>query len=131
MAVKPSEVSTGERNILALCYFFTDILRQKEEINAYSDEAFVIIDDPVSSFDYENRVGIISLLKERLSSIICGNTNTKVILFSHDMQSIFDFEKMCSEIDKKANKCGLISCKHRVLELNEKMICDFRYKKRN
>ena len=130
MAVKPSEVSTGERNILALCYFFTDILRQKEEINAYSDEVFVIIDDPVSSFDYENRVGIISLLKERLSSIICGNTNTKVVLFSHDIQSIFDFEKMCSEIDKKANKCGLISCKHRVLELNEKMICDFRYKKR-
>ena len=42
----------------------------------YSTEKFVVIDDPVSSFDFENKVGIISFLKKQLSDIIVGNNGT-------------------------------------------------------
>lgn len=130
--VKPKDISLGERNILALCYFFTEILRKKEKNKAYSNELFIVIDDPVSSFDLENRVGIMSLLKEKMSSILCSNPNTKIIILSHDIQSVFDFEKMSSEIEKKASvKYGSKTCKYRILELNQKSLCDFRYKKRS
>ncbi|MCC9692923.1 AAA family ATPase, partial [Streptococcus agalactiae] len=59
-SVTPSRVSVGERNALALCYFFTEIIQKRELTEAYNQEYFIIIDDPISSFDIENKVGITS-----------------------------------------------------------------------
>jgi wobble nucleotide-excising tRNase len=61
--VKPKNVSLGERNIIALCYFFTQILSNQDIVRLYQDEELVVIDDPISSFDFENKVGISSFLR--------------------------------------------------------------------
>lgn len=59
-AVKPNNVSVGERNIIALCYFFTELIMNQEAKEGYSQKIILIIDDPISSFDFENKVGIMS-----------------------------------------------------------------------
>lgn len=129
--VRPQDISLGERNVLALCYFFTEILNQKEKDKAYSNELLVVIDDPISSFDNENKIGIMSLLKSKIGSILCANLNTKIIILSHDIQSVFDLEKMCAEVNKKVTRDISSSCKYRLLELIQKDFRDFRYKKHN
>ena len=129
--VRPKDISLGERNILALCYFFTEILNRKEKDKAYSNELLVVIDDPISSFDNENKIGIMSLLKNKIGSILASNSHTKFIVLSHDIQAVFDLEKMCAEVNKKVTRELSGSCKYRLLELTQKDFRDFRYKKHN
>ena len=129
--VRPQDISLGERNVLALCYFFTEILNRKEKDKAYSNELLVVIDDPISSFDNENKIGIMSLLKNKIGSILASNSQTKVIVLSHDIQAVFDLEKMCAEVNKKVTRDISSACKYRLLELTQKDFRDFRYKKHN
>ena len=100
-SVTPNKVSEGERNILGLCYFFTQIFADRDIDSAYKTESLIVIDDPVSSFDQENRVGIISFLKFQFSKLSNGNDRTRIIILSHDIQVILDLDKVFSEINNK------------------------------
>ena len=82
--VRPHEISTGERNILALCYFFSEGGRMKSEGAEDSDPQYVILDDPVSSFDMENRVGICSLIRDRAAHILESNPDSLITVMTHD-----------------------------------------------
>lgn len=101
--VKPNNVSLGERNIIALCYFFTELISNQEVKDGYTKKSVIIIDDPVSSFDLENKVGIMSLLKDKVSSIIKNNNESQVAVLTHDMQCYYDFQKIGDEIAKEIN----------------------------
>lgn len=96
--VNPCDVSVGERNIIGLSYFFTSILEGKEEKDAYGEEYLLVIDDPISSFDTENRIGILSFLKYKLSMFLEGNPNTKVLVMTHDLMTFYDIHKILEEI---------------------------------
>lgn len=96
--VKPQDISCGERNILALCYFFTLTMSNLNEDNFYKKEVLLVIDDPVSSFDLENKVGILSYLKSQLLRVALGNLNSRVIIFSHDLPTVYDLYKQFEEI---------------------------------
>ncbi len=98
--VKPKNVSLGERNIIALCYFFTQIMSNQDISKLYTNEAFIVIDDPVSSFDFENKIGIISFLRYQINRVISGNSNSKVIVLSHDLEIVFHLRKAMEEICK-------------------------------
>lgn len=102
--VRPCDISAGERNILGLCYFFTNIFSNKEETKAYNEEYLIVIDDPVSSFDIENRIGILSLLKYKISKLLLGNERTRTLVLTHDLQTNFDIYKMFEEIIKACNE---------------------------
>lgn len=102
--VKPKDISAGERNIIGLCYFFTDILAGKSRETAYSEEYLLVIDDPVSSYDLENRVGILSYLKYQLGQFLLGNTDTKALIMTHDLLTAIDVGKMCSELMNDCNR---------------------------
>ena len=104
--VKPREVSVGERNIIGLCYFFTSILKGKEEKDAYNDEYLIIVDDPISSYDMENRIGILSFLKYELSAFLEGNTETRVLVMTHDLMTFYDAHKIFEEICKQQWNMG-------------------------
>lgn len=97
-SVSPDKISVGERNAIALCYFFSEIMREQKEEDVYNKQYCLIIDDPISSFDMENRVGILSFLKHQLNKFISGNPKTKVLLFTHDLQTAYDVEKIYGEI---------------------------------
>jgi len=104
--VLPKNVSQGERNIIALCYFFTQILANKDISQLYNSEQLIVIDDPVSSFDFENKVGIMSFLRLQFNRILLGHEKSKIILMSHDLATIFDMQKIAEEIQKASKKEG-------------------------
>ena len=124
--VKPKDVSCGERNAIALCYFFTESFNRKNLNNAYKEESLFVIDDPVSSFDIGNRVGINSYLKHKVQRIIDGNKNSKVLVFSHDIVTVWDLEKSFQEICKERE-----NTQYQVKELESFSLKDFQSKKRN
>ena len=97
-AVKPKKISVGERNVLGLCYFFAKLFGGKTEATKYSSEYLIVIDDPVSSFDYGNRVGVMSLLRFQFGNILKGNVNSRILVLSHDLHSIFDLLKIRGEV---------------------------------
>ncbi len=98
--VRPKDVSLGERNIIALCYFFTQIVANQDISKLYQQEGLIVNDDPISSFDFENKVGIMSFLRYQINRIVKGNENSKVLLLSHDLTTIFDLMKALDEICK-------------------------------
>lgn len=65
----PKKISVGERNVLGLCYFFAKLFINKKKEDRYKEEVLLIIDDPISSFDYGNRLGVMSLLRYQFNNI--------------------------------------------------------------
>ena len=129
--VHPKSVSVGERNIIGLSYFFADILSGKSPKDAYLEEYLLIIDDPISSFDFENRVGILSFLKFKLSQFLEGNPKSRVLLMTHDLRTAFDLSKILEDIVKG---CRKISSDQQIcsacFELKNKELCSTNILKR-
>ena len=96
--VKPKKISVGERNVLGLCYFFAMLFSGKRNEDKYTSEYLIVIDDPISSFDYGNRLGVMSLLRYQFSNIKKGNANSRLLVMSHDLQSVFDLVKIRSDL---------------------------------
>lgn len=132
-SVTPQKISVGERNAIALCYFFTDIMQNKEESEVYNKNYLLIIDDPVSSFDIENRVGILSYLKYQLQRFLCGNLTTKALMMTHDIQTFYDLKKLTEEIMSACKETFGSSQKYTfsIDELLHQTLNTFELKKRN
>ena len=132
-AVKPNNVSVGERNIIALCYFFTELIMNQEAKEGYSKKLVLVIDDPVSSFDFENKVGIMSLLKAKVADIIKTNPESQILLMTHDIQCLYDLQKIGEEVcyEYKRESNGQKRVTYTCCELKNKKIIPFSYTKRN
>ena len=111
--VKPRKISIGERNALGLCYFFAKLFGGKTETDKYASECLLVIDDPVSSFDYGNRVGVMSLLRYQFNNIRLANENSRILVMSHDLHSVFDLVKIRNEVTNRKDKTfmELANCK--------------------
>lgn len=134
--VKPQDISCGERNILALCYYFTLTMNNLNENDFYKKEVLLIIDDPVSSFDLENKIGILSYLKSQLLKVALGNLNSRVIIFSHDLPTVYDLYKQFEEIQaavkaKKRESKNNYTTNFSVWELDKFELRMFSYRKRH
>lgn len=81
--VLPQDISTGERNALGLCYFFSEGGKGKFEGSEDDDPQYIVLDDPVSSFDMENEIGICSLLRERFAHILEANDESAITVMTH------------------------------------------------
>ena len=132
-AVKPNNVSVGERNIIALCYFFTELIMNQDAKDGYSKKLIIVIDDPVSSFDFENKVGIMSLLKAKVADIIKSNPESQILLMTHDIQCLYDLQKIGEEIsdEYKRENNGRKKATFTCCELKNKKIIPFNIKNRN
>lgn len=102
--VSPDSVSTGERNVIALAYFFTQMLTNQSKESGYKTEMLVVIDDPVSSFDTNNRYGIISMITNQIRCILYGNYNSKVLFLTHDIQTLNDLVAMRTKLKRGKKK---------------------------
>lgn len=105
-SVRPCDVSVGERNIIGLSYFFTSIMEGQEEKDVYGKEYLLIIDDPVSSYDTENRIGILSFLKYKLGAFLEGNEFSRAFVMTHDLMTFYDINKVFEEIVNCCKKKG-------------------------
>lgn len=117
LSVLPSKVSMGERNIISLCYFFASIFNDKEEDKKYNDESLIIIDDPISSFDRENKLGVMSLLRWQCDKFLKGNANTKVLILTHDLLSAFNMQKIACDMPDIENNSKILYLKNRNIEI--------------
>lgn len=112
--VKLKNLSTGERNIIALAYFFTYINENKDREMLFADPSIVIIDDPIASVDYSNKTGIYSLLRKNIMKIINGNQSSRIVLLSHMYDVSYNLHKIVKDCyDDTSIKYGnpIINCK--------------------
>lgn len=112
--VKPGDVSTGERNAIALCYFFAKIFEHHEKENRYKDEMLVVLDDPITSFDKDNKVGIMTFLRWQVNEIYNGCNTSKMLIMSHDLMTVFDIHKIFQDINAKSQS-SVFELKNKVL----------------
>ena len=91
-------LSTGERNIIGLVYFLANIFKESSDYKSYKDQRFLILDDPISSFDSDNRFGVFLLLRQVIEKFL-GNPNTQIILISHDFSLIQDMAAVLKTIN--------------------------------
>ena len=115
--VSPNKISVGERNVLALCYFFAKLYSDKEDKSKYKTEYLIVIDDPVSSFDYGNRLGVMTLLRYQFFNICKGNEKSRILVLSHDLYSVFDLVKTKNDVCGKSTdgKKGYLALEDRKL----------------
>ena len=99
----------------------------EKELLKLNDEMFVAIDDPVSSFDVENRVGILSFLRYKLNQMLSACATTKVLMMSHDVSVIFDLQKVmdevsanCAGVGKHAEYCSFQLVNKRIVPFKAK-----------
>jgi len=95
--VPPNKLSTGERNAIALCYFFTTINNNIDKDNVFKRPLLIGIDDPVTSFDVDNRIGIFSFLRSMFYKIFTGNENSKVLILTHKIDVFYDLCKTLND----------------------------------
>lgn len=92
--VPPSAVSSGERNAIGLCYFFSCIGKGHAEQDRFASSMFLLIDDPISSFDYENKIGIITFLRRQIGRALSDNDGTRIAVMTHDYQTMLNLGKI-------------------------------------
>ena len=100
--IRPSMLSTGEQNILALCYFFAKV---SEGVGRMGRNQIIVLDDPVSSFDDGNKYGVTSLLGYLCQSILDKSSKTKLIIMTHDSSFALNMSKMVKAIDNNKLSC--------------------------
>lgn len=105
--VTPDRVSTGERNVIALSYFFANMLENKSIDDIFKDEMMVVIDDPISSFDTNNRMGIMSFVKVNMEKVLSGNRWSKMLFLTHDIETVNDLSAIY--INLKRGPLGISS----------------------
>ena len=117
------KLSTAEKNIIKLVYFFINL----EESIKKNENVLIIIDDPISSVDYDNKIGIYSFLKIGIKKILEKTNNAKFIILTHDESVEKHLNKVLTDLinDIVNNKCKNI--------VQHYMIEDFKIKnsKRN
>lgn len=94
------KLSNGERNAISLCYFFTRMNENQSEENMFNAASLVILDDPLSSFDHNNKLGIYAFLRRMLSEIL-KISQSKILLLTHQIETFYDLQRIVSDIDKK------------------------------
>ena len=95
---KLSSLSTGERNAIGLCYFFSIVNQNQNVDNQYNLPLLIVLDDPVSSFDHEIKLGIYSLLIGEIEKIGIGNENSKILILTHDSDVYYNCFKIFEDI---------------------------------
>lgn len=98
-AIKLEDLSTGERNIIALCYFFTYIGIGKRVANRFKDEYLICIDDPITSFDHENKVGIYSFIRLMMKKVLSENRYSRFIFLTHAYDVAYNLDKIAVDVN--------------------------------
>lgn len=102
---RPKEaLSYGEKNALALVLFMHEAISRPK--------ALVILDDPISSFDYDKRYGILFSLFSRSCGIFSNNlANRTVLITTHDPLVVCDLIKIrIPGIGEKALRGQYLTC---------------------
>ena len=102
--VEAKDLSTGEKNILALCYFFVAMASGKVYEDSVGAERLIVLDDPISSFDRSNKYGVMALLSLIANQNVKTDSKTRLLVMTHDLEVAYDLSKAFKQI---ANNSGV------------------------
>lgn len=105
-----TQISTGEKNIIALLYF----IEKLNEINEVETrDKLIIFDDPMNSNDDTMQYLIIEELQNLMGELLRNKKNDKIILMTHNVHFYinikYDFDKRKNDYEKNNNFIRLIS----------------------
>ena len=92
--VSPEYLSTGERNALALSYFFVQIAEGEKFEDGLKKSHLVVLDDPISSFDLDNRYGVTALIGFMTRQMLSIPNGSKLLFLTHDPSVAYDLSKI-------------------------------------
>lgn len=103
------EISEGERNLLSLLFFYFELFDDDKQTHFKEDIQYVIVDDPLSSLDDNNRAYLISILQ-----LLFNQNNVQVFVFTHDWdaycQLLYNTDKNSfGSFEIKKDKSGVSS----------------------
>ncbi|SDM64179.1 AAA family ATPase [Sediminibacillus halophilus] len=81
--VKSSNLSTGERNALALVYYFKSLYSNHIVEETLKNSMFLVLDDPISSMDENNLMGLISYINSEINNILISSPKSRVLIMTH------------------------------------------------
>lgn len=113
------KLSTGEQNILSLCYFFERIFYVFTDIKESPKDILIVLDDIITSVDFDNKVGIYSFLKYQFQNLLEYSKETKFLILTHDEEVFYHFQKVFDDI-RFTNQKIFKRDKLKLLELNRK-----------
>lgn len=132
--VSLSNLSTGEKNAIALSYFFSMPYENRFEKYFSKNDSLFVLDDPISSLDRNNEIGIYSLIEHEISEIKkLTNTNNnfvQVIALTHSLPVYYALEKVGDEVFKtQKGKPSKTICKMlRKGKLTDTKTIDYNYR---
>lgn len=94
--VEPRDISIGERNALAISYFFLDMMSGTDAKSAHEQERLIVLDDPVSSFDHENKMGVLSYILFEMERL----RKSKFVCLMHDLHPYVALSSSIEAYDK-------------------------------
>lgn len=116
-----SDLSEGERRILAFMIFFYEMRNTKEDIK--QDTKIIIIDDPITSLDAENSYEIVEMINQLIREVQGVKRDIQLFIFTNSSRAFHDigyFDLKQSVIKRwviNKDEKGLSYVKH--LENNE------------
>ena len=131
--VEINDLSVGERNIISMCYFISSINQNLPKEIDFKKNCLVIFDDPISSLDQNNKIGIYYFMKYILTKIH-ENSESKVIILTHKLEVASHFDKIFRSIAnsyKHSNNSEIGNVNYRCLELKNGKISDLNISKFN
>ena len=83
-----------------------------ENLIKYRDlkSLLVVIDDPISSIDYSNKVGLYTFFRNKIESLSSMYSETKFIICTHDEEIYYHFYKIFDDLKCYHQKRKNISC---------------------
>lgn len=96
--LQPGNLSTGEQNLLALCYFFVGTARHKRFGDNLKQNSLYVLDDPISSFDSKNKYGALSLIRQIGSKMFEEMSEAKLLVLTHDISVANDLSQCFKDI---------------------------------
>lgn len=132
--VSLSNLSTREKNAIALSYFFSMPYENRSEKYFSKNDSLFVLDDPISSLDRNNEIGIYSLIEHEISEIKkLTNTNNnfvQVIALTHSLPVYYALEKVGDEVFKtQKGKPSKTICKMlRKGKLTDTKTIDYNYR---
>lgn len=80
-----TDISEGERNLLALLFFYYEMFNDEKFTKIKSNIDLIIIDDPISSLDNNNRLYVINLIKQLIEI-----TESQIFILTHSWEDFCD-----------------------------------------
>lgn len=91
-----TKLSTAEKNIINLVYSFLELEKLIKDRELKS--LLVVIDDPISSIDYSNKVGLYTFFRNKIESLSSMYSETKFIICTHDEEIYYHFYKIFDDL---------------------------------